>query len=96
MNKDKEISTLLNLAEVCQTLGYRARVQRKRLKLSRRELSERSGVSVPTISRFETKGVATLSVIVKIAFALQAIETLNSVFVGPKYGSIDEFLQDKN
>jgi transcriptional regulator with XRE-family HTH domain len=94
MKSNQEISPLLSLSEVCETLGARTRVRRKSLKLSRRELSEKSGVSVPTIGRFETKGVATLSVVVKIAFALQAVDTLNSVFIAPKSKSIEEYLRE--
>lgn len=87
-----DISALLSHAEICKAIGTRARQRRKHLKLSRKELSEKSGVSVPTIGRFETGGVATLGVIVKLARTLGSVDTLERMFGVPKYKSLNEFL----
>ena len=96
MNKNSKITALLTYAEVCQTLGTRAREARRFKKLSRSELSEKSGVSVPTIGRFETKGVATIGVLVKLATALGMLESLDGIFAAPKYRSMKEFIEQES
>lgn len=90
------ITSLMSHAEVCQAVGLRARACRERLKLSRRELSLKSGVSVPTIGRFERQGVTTLSVIAKLATALGILGTLDGVFAVPKYKTMQEFLKTES
>ncbi len=61
--------------------------------LSRNDLARRSGVSVPTISRFELHGIITLSAMIKIAQALNCVESFGSLFGTPKYESIEEFIR---
>ena len=95
MNKFTELTSLSSVQEASLLIGMKARERRKSLKLSRKELSQKSGVSVPTISRFELSGTATLKVIIKIAIALSAIETLNGVFKPSQYQTLDEFFEAK-
>ena len=86
------ITALMTQGEICRTLGARAKARRKQLKLSRRALSLQSGVSVATISRFETGGVATVAVMVKLSRALGCLDGLDGLFVSSKYESIDDFV----
>ena len=92
VNRDP-ITTLMTQSEICKTIGERVRSRRKQLKLSRKALSLKSAVSVPTISRLELKGVTTLGVLVKIAQALGAVDSFDSLFSVSKYGSMREFLE---
>ena len=78
--------------ESMRALGVRVRAKRKSLKLSRKELSEKSGVSVPTISRLELTGVCTISVLIKLAEALGAVESLDSLFQVSEFKSLEEFM----
>jgi len=87
------ITSLSTFGEICKELGQRARSRRKLLKLSRKELSQKSGISVPTISRFELSGVTTIGVMVKLAQAMGAVDTLDALFSPPKHRSIKEFME---
>ena len=87
------ITMLMTQGEICRALGAGAKVRRKQLKLSRRALSLQSGVSVATISRFETSGVATVAVIVKLLRALGCLDGLEGLFVSSRYESIDDFVK---
>lgn len=93
MADDISISALFTYKEVCKTVGARVRARRKHLRLSRKELSSKSGVSVPTITRFENEGVTSLGVVVKLAQALGSVESLEALFTAPKYRSLKEFVE---
>lgn len=93
---EKPIFEFLTHAEICQEIGRVAKNRRKLSKLSRGELAAKSGVSVPTIARFENSGIATVGVMVKLAWALDATDTLSTLFAAPKYKSMDEFLQSES
>ena len=92
MKRTPQISPLLTHAELLYTIGAKARQRRELLGLSRRELAAKSGVSEPTIARFELNGTATLSVMIKLARALNALDSFNSLFSTESYSSLDEFL----
>ena len=82
---------LLNSTELTAYIGQRVKARRKFLKLSRRELSERCGVSIATLNRLEKGGTATLHVLIKVAIALKSIETFEDVFRSPPARSLDEY-----
>lgn len=84
-------TSLLTHGEQCVLVGKKARALREQRGLSRRELADKSGVSTATISRFELEGTATLSVMLKVADALGATETFESLFKVQTYASLDEF-----
>lgn len=86
-------SALLSPHEHSVVIGQRAKKRRKYLKLSRATLASMSGVSVPTIERFESKGIATLHVILKLAYALGSNKDFEIIFTHTEYRSIDEFLK---
>ena len=86
------ITNLMTHGEISRAIGLRIRAHRQFSKLSRQELAAKSGVSVPTIARLELKGVSTLSVIIKLAQALNALDTFNQLFEVSSYSSMDEFL----
>jgi transcriptional regulator with XRE-family HTH domain len=96
MNKLTTISSLMTPPEICKALGIRARKLRVHQKMSRTDLAERSGVSIATIGRFETTGVATLGAIVKIAFVLGATDSLEGIFATPKYKTMREFIEEES
>lgn len=93
---DAPIFELLTHSEICNEIGRLARRRREIADLSRRELSQKSGVSVATITRFENKGIATVGVMVKLAWALGATDTLSTLFAAPKYKTMKEFLQSES
>ena len=60
--------------EVMQNLKIKFRQRRKELKYTQKELSERSGVSLGTLKRFENTGQISLESLLKLAFVLECLE----------------------
>ena len=82
---------LLNSTELTAYIGQRVKARRKFLKLSRKELSARCGVSIATLNRLEKDGTATIHVLVKVAIALKSIDTFEDLFKNPPARSLDEY-----
>ena len=87
--------TLKSPTEIVCLVGLKIKARRRFLKLSRRALSEKSGVSMQTLARLENKGIATLSMVVKVAIALESIDTFADLFKNPPAKSLDEFYRKK-
>lgn len=51
----------LSPAQVLRNLGYRFKDYRLRLNLTQKEISEKSGISIPTIYKFETGRLTDMS-----------------------------------
>ena len=86
-------SALMSHKEMCEAIGQKVRNCREFHGLSRRELAEKSGVSEPTIGRLETKGIATISVLIKLATALGVTESLNDIFIVPQYKTMEDYIR---
>lgn len=84
--------------EVSIHLAKQAQALRLSLDLSQKTLSERSGVSLGVIKRFERTGKISLESLLKLAVILGALDQFVSLFK-PKepqaYSSLDEILQEK-
>lgn len=92
MRREHLIQPYMTYGQICKTIGQRVRERRERQKLSRDELAKRSGVSSATIARFELKGIATVGVMVKLALALNALDSFSALFASPKFRSIEEMV----
>ncbi|MFI3299926.1 MAG: helix-turn-helix transcriptional regulator [Candidatus Gastranaerophilales bacterium] len=68
--------------------------KRKLQKLSQSSLAQKSGVSLGSIKRFETKYEISLSSIIKIAIVLDSIEDFENLFSKKTYSSIDEVINE--
>ena len=68
---------------------------RKRLKISRKKLSEMSGVSYGSIKRFEESGNISLLSLTKIAMALDASGDIKNIFADVPYKSIQEVINEQ-
>lgn len=82
--------------EIDMALAGRVRAIRKRRKMSQKELSERSGVSLGSVKRFESSGLISLTGLTKIAIVLEIEQELRDLFTEVPYRSIEELLNDKN
>lgn len=82
--------------EIDMALAGRVRAIRKRRKISQKELSERSGVSLGSVKRFESSGLISLTGLTKIAIVLEIEQELRDLFTEVPYRSIEELLNDKN
>ncbi len=58
----------------------RVRERRKEIKLSQKELAQRSGVSYASIRRFESTGEISFSSLLKIASVLNALADFEKLF----------------
>ena len=67
-------------AETARLLSSRIRDIRKRKKVSQIKLSEKSGVSLGSVKRFEQSGEISLLSLIKIAIALDISDQLECLF----------------
>lgn len=82
--------------EINQLIAKRIRRLRKQKKLSQALLSERSGVSLGSIKRFEQTGEISLTSLTKIAVALDVTHELESLFEDLPILSIEEIINGNN
>lgn len=66
--------------DVCKALANRHKSIRKMLKLSQVEMSERSGVSLGSLKRFENTGKISLESLLKLAHLTGYLKDFESVF----------------
>lgn len=74
---------LLTHGEICHELGQRCRRLRLQANLSQLELAECAGASLSSIRRLETRGQATLELLVRVAQALHLVSHLENLLVLP-------------
>ena len=60
--------------EVMQNIKTKFRQRRKELKYTQKELSERSGVSLGSLKRFESSGQISFESLLKLALVLECLE----------------------
>lgn len=73
-------STQPSTPEFLKQIAQREKQLRKQLKLSQRELAERSGVSFGSLKRFETTGQISLESLIKLAQVLGASDGFHQLF----------------
>lgn len=82
--------------DIDRDIAGRIRKLRRRRKISQKELSERSGVSLGSVKRFEQSGEISLRSLTKIAMALRIDGELCDLFVDVPPESIEEILNEKD
>ncbi len=78
--------------EIDKLIAARIRSIRKRRKLSQERLSEKSGVSLGSVKRFESSGEISLSSLTKLAIALNCESELVELFKDIPFDSIQEVI----
>ena len=73
-------------------IAEREKALRKKKKLSRKELAERSNVSYGSLKRFEETGNISLRSLVKLAIVLDCSAELDKLFAMPRPTSIEEII----
>lgn len=68
---------------------------RKRLGITQKQLSERTGVSYASIKRFEETGNINFVSLTKIAVELDAVDGIKSLFTNVPYKSIQEVINEQ-
>ncbi len=82
--------------EIDQLIAGRIATIRKRRKLSQKKLSEKSGVSLGSVKRFEQSGEISLISLTKIAIALELSGELEELFEEVPYLSIEEIINEQS
>ena len=78
--------------EIAKSLANKIKENRKKLKISQEALAQKSGVSLGSIKRFETKYEISLQSFIKIAIALDLDNDFENLFTQKTYASIDEVI----
>ena len=78
--------------ELAKELVEKIKQQRKKLKISQIQLAAKSGVSLGSIKRFESKYEISLNSLIKILIALNLEQDLGNLFTQKNYTSIDEVI----
>ena len=78
--------------EIAKSFADKIKENRKKLKISQEALAQKSGVSLGSIKRFETKYEISLQSFIKIAIALDLDNDLENLFTQKTYASIDEVI----
>ena len=79
------------IQSVTEQLVEREKQRRKKMRLSQRDLANKSGVSYASIRRFESIGEISLNSLLKIANALDCLEDFNSIFKMPVVKSLKDY-----
>lgn len=82
--------------EINLDIARRIRAIRRRRKISQKKLSEKSGVSLGSLKRFEQSGEISLLSLTKISFALEIEDELSHLFENVKPLSIEEILNEQH
>lgn len=82
--------------EIDQLIASRIRGIRKRRKISQKRLSEKSGVSLGSVKRFESSGEISLISLTKIAIALDLENELEGLFEHVPFLSIEEIINGED
>ena len=81
--------------EIVKSLADKIKEHRKKLKISQEVLAQKSGVSLGSIKRFETKHEISLQSFIKITIALDLDNDFESLFTAKTYTTIDEIIKGK-
>lgn len=81
--------------EIIKSLADRMRGTRKNLKLTQQKLSEKSGVSLGSVKRFERTGDISLISLVKISIAMSCEGELDNLFATKTFHSLQEVIEDQ-
>lgn len=81
--------------EINKIIAERIRTIRKRKKISQEKLSQKSGVSLGSVKRFERSGEISLISLTKIAYALEVSDELENLFANIPIRSIEEIINGK-
>ena len=78
--------------EIAKSSADKIKEHRKKLKISQEVLAQKSGVSLGSIKRFETKYEISLQSFIKIAIALNLDNDFENLFTQKTYNSINEVI----
>lgn len=94
-------STIIQLntqstAEVCMSVAMRVKQRRLELNLTQQGLALRADVNIETYRRFERTGEIAFLNMAKIAFALDALNNFDLLFLQKKYQHIEDIIHNNS
>ncbi|KAA8609400.1 helix-turn-helix domain-containing protein [Salipiger aestuarii] len=84
------LDNLKTAEDLRQQIAAAARDRRLALNLTQKALSDRSGVSIATLRRFEGGGPASLETVLALAEALGALDGFGALFPLPEAQTLDD------
>ncbi len=78
--------------DIAEVLVEKIKQHRKLLKISQEQLAAKSGVSLGSVKRFESKYEISLNSLIKILIALNLEKDFENLFTHKTYSSIDEVI----
>lgn len=78
--------------DIAKELVEKIKQHRKKLKISQTQLAAKSGVSLGSIKRFESKYEISLNSFIKLLIALNLERDLENLFTQKCYNSIEEVI----
>ena len=87
--------SLLNLQKAQKRIADNFRTRRLYMSLTQEGLANRSGVSLPTLRKFEQKGLISFESFLKLSIALGVLEKITKITEPEetKFSSIDDVLR---
>ena len=82
--------------EIAKDVAAREKKRRKQRKFTQKQLSEKSGVSLASVKRFEQTGEISFVSLLKIAGVLDETEEFENLFSRKEYTSIQEVIDERN
>lgn len=81
--------------DIAKEFVEKIKQKRKMLKISQVQLAAKSGVSLGSIKRFESKYEISLNSLIKILIALNLEKDFENLFTQKIYNSIDEVINEQ-
>ena len=82
--------------EIAKDIATQEKEKRKLRKLTQEELSDRAGISLASLRRFEQTGEISFVSLIKIADILGEKDAFTKLFTSREYGSIQEVIDERN
>lgn len=82
--------------EIARDIAKAEKQKRKKRKLTQTELSQRAGVSLGSLKRFEQTGEISFVSLLKLAAVLDETEQFTGLFQQREYSSIQEVIDERN
>lgn len=82
--------------ETGKALAERHKLLRKKIRLSQKEMAERSGVSLGSLKRFENTGKISLEALLKLAHLIGRLKDFNTIFQsGTDLNNVEKLFTNK-
>ena len=82
--------------DICKRISGNMRSLRRASGLTQAALSEKAGVSLGSLKRFETTGQISLASLANLAIALGVESEMLDLFSAPHYSSIEEVIRENS